>query len=190
MYIPYRVQPRARHRCPRPQPPPIRPPSHRSLREEIRAIDPDLPLFQIRTMDENLARAALAVPGVRIDVRLLRVHRADAVGGRPVRGHGLLGHAAHAGDRRPHGARRAVVRRCGGCSSGALVQLAIGLAIGLAGARRRRQAAARRLVRTQPTDLATLGSIAALLVLVALAAGFWPARRATRLDPVVALRNE
>jgi ABC-type lipoprotein release transport system permease subunit len=46
------------------------------------------------------------------------------------------------------------------------------------------------LPRTEPTDLATLGSIAALLVVVALAAGLWPAWRATRLDPVVALRND
>ena len=68
-----------------------------------------------------------------------------------------------------------------------LVQLAIGLVIGLAGAVGVGRLLRGVLVRTEPTDLPTLISIAALLVLVALAAGLWPARRATRLDPVAAL---
>ena len=42
------------------------------VREEVRAIDPDLPLFGIQTMDQQLAQAAMAVPRVRHDVRHLR----------------------------------------------------------------------------------------------------------------------
>ena len=45
-------------------------------------------------------------------------------------------------------------------------------------------------MQTSAADPATLVSIAILLVAVALAACFWPARRATRLDPVTALRYE
>jgi ABC-type antimicrobial peptide transport system permease subunit len=71
-----------------------------------------------------------------------------------------------------------------------LVQLAIGVVIGLAGAVGIGQLLRGVLVRTEPTDLVTLSSIAALLVLVALSASLWPARRATRLDPVAALRND
>ncbi len=71
-----------------------------------------------------------------------------------------------------------------------LVQLGIGVVIGLAGAVGVGKLLRGVLVRTEATDLPTLVSIAALLVLVALAAGLWPARRATRLDPVAALRNE
>jgi ABC-type antimicrobial peptide transport system permease subunit len=71
-----------------------------------------------------------------------------------------------------------------------LVQLGIGVAIGLAGAIGVGKLLRAVLVQTEATDLPTLGSIAALLVLVALAAGLWPARRATRLDPVAALRND
>ena len=46
------------------------------------------------------------------------------------------------------------------------------------------------LVQTGTRDPVTLTSIVALLVFVSLAACFWPARRATRLDPVSALRYE
>jgi ABC-type antimicrobial peptide transport system permease subunit len=71
-----------------------------------------------------------------------------------------------------------------------LIQLGIGVVIGLAGAVGVGTLLRSVLVRTEATDLPTLASIAALLVVVALAAGMWPARRATRLDPVAALRNE
>ena len=39
-------------------------------------------------------------------------------------------------------------------------------------------------------DPLTIGAIATVMCLVSLVACFWPARRATRLDPVAALRNE
>jgi putative ABC transport system permease protein len=46
------------------------------------------------------------------------------------------------------------------------------------------------LVQTSSRDPVTIASIALLMIAVSLAAGFWPARRATRLDPVSALRYE
>jgi len=46
------------------------------------------------------------------------------------------------------------------------------------------------LVRTPPADPIALALVAVLIVLVATAATIWPARRAARIDPVIALRHD
>ena len=46
------------------------------------------------------------------------------------------------------------------------------------------------LAQTNSRDPPTVAAIALVMCLVSLVACFWPARRATRLDPVAALRNE
>ena len=71
-----------------------------------------------------------------------------------------------------------------------LVHLAIGLTLGLAGAVGVGRLLQGVLVRTSATDPSTLVSIAFVLIAVALTASVWPARRAARLDPVMALRYE
>ena len=65
----------------------------------------------------------------------------------------------------------------------AFIQLAIGLTIGLARAFGVGVLLQSLLVQTSAHDPVTLVSIAALLAAVAVAASFWPARRATRLGP-------
>ena len=70
------------------------------------------------------------------------------------------------------------------------VQLGIGLALGLAGALSVGQLLQGFLVHTGPRDPLTLVAICLLLASVALAAASLPARRAARVDPVVALRYE
>jgi putative ABC transport system permease protein len=72
----------------------------------------------------------------------------------------------------------------------ALVQLAIGMPLGIAGAFAVGQLLKSVLAQTSGRDPLTIGAIAVLMGVVSLAACFWPARRATRLDPVAALRNE
>jgi ABC-type antimicrobial peptide transport system permease subunit len=72
----------------------------------------------------------------------------------------------------------------------ALVQLVIGLPIGMAGAIGVGQLLQSLLIATAPWDPATLGSITIVLVGVAVMACLWPARRAARLNPVVALRYD
>ena len=68
-----------------------------------------------------------------------------------------------------------------------LVQLAVGLVIGLAGA-----LALGRVLRAgiMPADPATFAAVTMLLTVVSIAACLLPARRATRVDPVVALRAD
>jgi ABC-type antimicrobial peptide transport system permease subunit len=68
--------------------------------------------------------------------------------------------------------------------------LVIGLAIGIAGAYGVSRYAASLLYGLQPGDLASLALGCALLTLTAITAALVPARRATRVDPAIALRNE
>jgi putative ABC transport system permease protein len=71
-----------------------------------------------------------------------------------------------------------------------MVQLAIGLTIGLAGAFGVGRLLQSLLVQTEPTDPVTLASVTLLLVAVGITACLCPASQATRLNPVTALRYE
>ncbi len=160
------------------------------MREEVRAIDPDLPLFEIKTMDQQLAQARwpFRVFGSMFAIFALIALALSAVGLYAVTAYSVAQRTQEIGVRMALGAQAPqvwwlVVRR-------GLVQLAIGLSIGLAGAFGVGQLLKSLLVQTSTRDPLTLTSIVLLLMLVSVLASFWPARRATRLDPVAALRNE
>jgi len=68
--------------------------------------------------------------------------------------------------------------------------VAIGLTLGLAAAVGVSQVLGSLLVDVSPTDPLTFGAVAAVLVFAAVAGCMVPARRAMRVDPAVALRNE
>lgn len=72
----------------------------------------------------------------------------------------------------------------------ALKLAAVGLAIGLTGALLIGRLLEGLLYEVSPTDPATIGTMAALLLFVALLASWWPARRAARVDPMTVLRHE
>jgi putative ABC transport system permease protein len=72
---------------------------------------------------------------------------------------------------------------------GMLLALA-GVALGLSGAYFMTRLMATMLYGVAPTDLLTFGVVAAMLTSVALLACWMPARRAARVDPMVALRHE
>ena len=71
----------------------------------------------------------------------------------------------------------------------AMLLVAIGLTLGLAAAASFANLAASLLFGVQPRDTMTMASATFVLVLVAIAAGYVPARRATRIEPATALRN-
>jgi putative ABC transport system permease protein len=162
------------------------------LREELRALDADLPLFNIRTMDESLAQARwpFRIFGTMFAIFAFIALALSAVGLYAVTAYSVTQRTQEIGVRTALGAASSQVmwlflRR-------SFVQLAIGLTIGIAAAFGVGKIfeSTQLLVQTSGRDPVTIGAIALLLSAVSLAACVWPARRATQLDPLVALRGD
>jgi putative ABC transport system permease protein len=159
-------------------------------REEVRHIDPDLPLFGIQTLDQSIAqqRWPFRVFGTMFAIFAAIALALSAVGLYAVTAYSVAQRTQEIGVRMALGAQAAqvlwlILRR-------AVVQMAIGLAIGIAGAVGVGQLLASILFQTGTRDPLLLTLIVALLAFVSMSACYWPARRATRLDPVNALRND
>jgi putative ABC transport system permease protein len=162
------------------------------LREEVRAIDPDLPLFGIRTMDAALAQARwpFRIFGTMFGIFAMIALALSAVGLYAVTAYAVSQRTQEIGVRMALGAQGNDVswlflRR-------SFIQLAIGLLVGMAGAFGvgKLFAATDLLVQNSAGDPIIIGGIALLLGVVAVAASVLPARRAARLDPLVALRRD
>jgi predicted permease len=163
-----------------------------TLREEMRAIDPDLPLFNIRTLEQQLAqnRWPFRVFGTMFGIFAFFALLLSAIGLYAVTAYSVTQRIQEIGVRTALGAQSKQVvwlflRR-------ALIHMGIGLTLGVAGAFGVGQIfeAGQLLVQINGRDPVTIGSIAALLAVVSLLASVLPARRATLLDPLVALRRE
>jgi len=160
------------------------------VREEMRAIEPDLPLFSIQTMDQLLAqtRWPLRVFGSMFAIFAGIALVLSAIGLYAVTAYSVTQRTSEIGVRMALGAQSTQVMWL--VMKRALVQLAIGLPIGVAGAFGVGRLLQTLLAQTSARDPLTIGSIAALMAIVSLAACVWPASRATRLDPLKALRYE
>jgi predicted permease len=160
------------------------------VRDTMRVIEPDLPVFNIQTLDELLAqqRWVFQVFGSMFATFALIALLLSAVGLYAVTAYSVTQRTQEIGLRVALGAQPGQVQWL--ILRLALGQLAIGLVIGVAGALGVGQLLQSLLVQTSPTDPATLLSIVTILLSVAVMACFWPARRAARLDPMVALRYD
>jgi ABC-type antimicrobial peptide transport system permease subunit len=160
------------------------------VRDALRAVDPDLPLLEPQALT---ARIAATVANRRLALVLLAGLAALALvlaclGVYSVMAHLVAFRTGEIGIRMALGASpRAVMRMVLGHGR-RLTLLGIGLGIGggLAVSRLMQQA----LFEVDPADPVIYAAVSVLLLLVAESASWVPARRATRIDPVIALRGE
>ncbi|MGH9936798.1 MAG: ABC transporter permease, partial [Blastocatellia bacterium] len=160
-----------------------------AIRNQAQAIEPNEPVSQVVTMDERLSNSTA---GRRFQMLLLGVFAAVALVIATV---GIYGVISYAVSSRTHeiGIRMAL----GAQASDVLrmvvwrgMRLAlIGVALGLGAALALTRVMKNLLFNVSATDPATFALIALLLIGVALIACYIPARRATKVDPLVALRT-
>jgi predicted permease len=161
-----------------------------AVRHEVEAIDPNVPVHSISSMDQIIARSVadrrfvLQVVGVFAAVALLLA----AVGIYGVMSYSFSQRTHEVGIRVALGAQRLDILRMA-LGEGMRI-VAIGLASGLVGAAVVTRIFRSMLFEVAPSDPMTLFSVAGILAGVALLACYVPARRATRVDPLVALREE
>ncbi len=160
------------------------------VRGVVRGLDEALPMLAVRTMD-RVSQLSVAQP--RFAMVLLATFALVALALSAVGIFGVM--SSVVGQRtREIGVRMALgageqtvvaetVRR-------ALRPIALGVAVGLAGAYALTSGMAGLLYDVAPRDPLTFGSVAAGLAVVAVVAAWLPARRASRVDPVAALRSE
>jgi ABC-type antimicrobial peptide transport system permease subunit len=156
----------------------------------VREVDPSLPVIRLREMDA-VFRESLSRP--RLLAQLLGGFAALALFLASIGTYGLLSYLVterrrEIGIRMALGAERASVLRH---IMGQGLRLALfGLAAGMAGAFALTRLMATLLFDVEPNDPATLVAVALAIAGVAALACFIPAQRATRVDPVVVLRDE
>lgn len=161
-----------------------------ALKGQIRVIDRDLPIADAKTMEQLLAES---VSGPRFNMLLLTVFAVVALVLALV---GIYGVMSYTVTQRTHeiGIRVAV-----GAQSGDVLRMVmghgmflaiIGVAAGLVGALALTRLMTTMLIGVEPDDPITFATIAVLVTAVALVACYLPGRRATKVDPLVALRYE
>jgi predicted permease len=160
-----------------------------AMREALRAVDPDLPLSSVRTMDEvaRLSTAARRSTMILLSVFGVLALVLAAAGIYGVMAHLVALRTGEIGIRMTLGATPADV--LGLVLREGTLQALAGLAIGLSGAVLLMRSMRALLFEVGPADPLTLAGVAAILTVTSVLACYLPARRAMLVDPVKALRN-
>jgi putative ABC transport system permease protein len=161
-----------------------------AVKQQVWKIDPQLPLTKVETMDEVAAGSFAAR---RFNMLLLVIFAGLALLLAAVGIYGVMSYAVtqrtqEIGIRMALGARAIDVLRL--IIRNGITLISIGVVIGLAGAFALTRLLATLLFGVGPTDKLTFATVSAVLIFVALLACYIPARRATKVDPLVALRYE
>ena len=164
----------------------------RTVQEIVRQVDPDQPVAKVQTMAQVMGESS-AVAQSRFLSLLLGGFAVLAV---VLAGSGIYGVISYSVSQRTHeigvrmalGARRASIFKL--VVGQGLVLAVAGVAVGVGGALALTRFLSTLLFGISATDPATFAGVSLLLVAVALLACYVPARRATKVDPMVALRYE
>ena len=161
-----------------------------AVRREVQAIDRDQPVFTIQTMDQMLSesRWAQRVFGSSFAIFAAIALVLSSLGLYAVMAYSVAQRTQEIGVRMALGAQGRQVTWL--ILKRGVVQLAIGLTLGVAGALALSRVLRGVLVEITPSDPVTFAAITILLTVVSIAACLLPARQATRVDPLVALRAE
>ena len=160
------------------------------MREALRMLDPDLPLLQPQDLTTRIAQT---VANRKLALRLLEAFAILALvlatlGVYSVMAHLVAFRTSEIGLRMALGASPGVVMRMV-LGHGRKLTLA-GIAIGIAGALAVSRLMQQMLFEVNPADPWVYLALSVALLLVTESASWFPARRATRIDPVIALRTE
>src|SRR5204863_2216169 len=161
-----------------------------AVRKELAAVDRNIPLVRVRIFDEYLARA-LARP--RFNAMLLSIFAGTAllltaIGIYGVMAYSVSQRTSEIGIRIALGAGKTSIFRL--VVGQAMAIVAISLVVGVAGAFAATRLLSSLLFGVGASDPITFAAIVLLVSVVAFLAAWLPARRATRVDPIIALRTE
>jgi putative ABC transport system permease protein len=163
----------------------------RAIVSQIYAVDPSQPVTEVKPLDVILREEEFATP--RFNLTLLSVFAGLGLALAIVGVYGVMSTVV-AQQRHEIGVRMAL-----GASAGTIARmiigrgsrlLVVGIVLGLAGSILAARSLAQQVWNVSPFDPVAFGLVSVILLAAGLQACVWPARRAARIDPVIALRQD